>query len=476
MRSNLRKIGIFSLASILILVTFTTTIASFASSGPTASKSAASITGQIEPKAGTWQTWVLTSGSQLRLSAPPDKAATDGEIKQLKEMVAKRDAAALDQIAYWDTGSPSYRWNDIAVNEALKNNWSGPSAIRILALMHVAIYDGLVASWDSKYTFNRPRPSEIDPSLTTVIANPQSPAYPSEYAVAAGAASTVLAYAFPDDAAFFIQRAQDAGQSRLMAGVEYPSDVQAGLALGQKIGALVVAVGKADGSDAKWTGSVPTEKGKWTGTDPAFVTLGTWKTWVLTSGSQFRPGPPPAYDSDQEKAELAEVENYKRTPKTNADAYYWQFAVSAQRNFQFWSDVLDKKLFEYRMDSNAPRTARAYALLYTTYGDSGIACFDAKYTYWAMRPFQLDPKFQPLFTTPNHPSYPSAHSCLTAAAGSILGYLFPRDIDMLNGMVVAAGEARISSGIHFRTDVVVGQKLGRQVAQVAIDRAKSDGS
>src|SRR3954452_5143820 len=68
----------------------------------------------IEPKAGTWKTWVLKSGDQFRLAAPPDKAASTAEISQLKEMVGKRNAAALDQIAFWDTGSPSYRWNEIA--------------------------------------------------------------------------------------------------------------------------------------------------------------------------------------------------------------------------------------------------------------------------------------------------------------------------------------------------------------------------
>src|SRR5207248_3059652 len=98
-----------------------------------------------------------------------------------------------------------------------------------------AIYDSIIAAWDSKYTHNRPRPSELDSSLTTAIPNPQSPSYPSEYAVAAGAASTVLAYLFPDDADLLTQQAQAAMQSRLIAGVEYPSDAQAGLELGQKV-------------------------------------------------------------------------------------------------------------------------------------------------------------------------------------------------------------------------------------------------
>ena len=74
------------------------------------SKAAAS---GVEPNAGTWKTWVLTSGDQFRSAAPPDDAATKKEIAQLKDMVAKRDDAALQQIAYWNDGPPSYHWNVI---------------------------------------------------------------------------------------------------------------------------------------------------------------------------------------------------------------------------------------------------------------------------------------------------------------------------------------------------------------------------
>src|SRR5262245_34123542 len=93
---------------------------------------------QVEPKAGTWRTYLLSSGSQLRRAPPPGAAATRAEIRALKELIAKRDAAALDQIAFWNTGGPIYRWNEIAVNLALKYNTNTLLAARALALMHVA--------------------------------------------------------------------------------------------------------------------------------------------------------------------------------------------------------------------------------------------------------------------------------------------------------------------------------------------------
>ncbi|MEO8394104.1 MAG: hypothetical protein ABI700_14030, partial [Chloroflexota bacterium] len=170
---------------------------------PVLASPSAQDTAQVEPEAGTWETWVLDSGSQFRLDAPPDAAATADEIQQLMDMVADRDAAALQQIAYWNAGAPAYRWNQIAIDAMLARAMPGNMAFRDLALLHVAIYDATVAAWDSKYAFSRLRPSEVNPALTTVIPNPSNPSYPSEYAVTAGAASAVLAWLFPENAQMF---------------------------------------------------------------------------------------------------------------------------------------------------------------------------------------------------------------------------------------------------------------------------------
>lgn len=77
-----------------------------------------------------------------------------------------------------------------------------------------------------------------------------------------------------------------------------------------------------------------------------------------------------------------------------------------------------------------------------------------------MRPFQLDPSFKPLVTTPNHPAYPSAHSCLSQAMGTTMTYLFPRDAGRIYALVEEAGASRIAAGIHTRSDVQVGRDLG----------------
>ncbi len=226
-----------------------------------------------------------------------------------------------------------------------------------------------------------------------------------------------------------------------------------------------------------WTGSVPVGPGKWTGTNPIEPLLGSWKPWSLESGSQFRPGPPPAYGSAELAAELAEVKTYARTPVTNRKAYFWQFPTnSGFPQVEYSLAQLNRQLAEYRLDHNAPRAARAYALGSIAMYDGFVACWDAKYTYWAIRPSQLDPTVSTLFPNPPHPSYPSAHSCLSGTVAPVMGYLFPREAATFTTLANEAGESRLWAGIHFRSDITTGLNLGRQVGQVIVERAKLDGA
>jgi membrane-associated phospholipid phosphatase len=410
--------------------------------------------------AGTWKTWVISSGKDFRVPPPPDRGATEKEAVEVAKLTAPRDQAALDQIAYWDTGAPSYRWSELATTEYM---------------MHLAIYDAMLAAWDSKYAYNKPHPSAVKTDLKTAVATPPSPSYPAEHAVAAGAASEVLAYLFPQRAQFFRDKAAEAARSRVIAGVSYPSDADAGLALGKKVAALVIERGKSDGTDAKWTGTVPNEPGKWNGTNPVLPTAATWKPWVLSSQSEFRPGPPPAYDSPEKKAELDEIKNFPRTPISNNKAAFWEHAAGGLRAYQYWNELLSKKSLEYRLAESPPRAARAFALPFVTMYDQGIACWDGKYAYWAPRPFMLDPDVKPIVTTPNHPSYPAAHACLSISVAKVAGYLFPRDAETLAALGDEAAESRIWAGIHYRSDIDAGRKLALAVADKVIARAKQDG-
>jgi membrane-associated phospholipid phosphatase len=430
---------------------------------------------QIEPTAGTWKGWLMSSGDQLRPAPPPDEAATAAEHDELATIAAARDAAALETIAFWNAGAPAYRWTELAIQHLLTNGIGGPAATRALALVNVAIADATIATWDAKYAYNRPRPAAAMPELTTAIPTPASPAYPSEHAATASAASTVLGFLFPDAASAFNTQAEATGHSRLLAGTDYPSDIAAGTEIGRQVAELAIAHAKSDRADTKWTGSVPTEAGKWNGTEPAGPAVGTWLTWTLESSDQFRPGPPPAYDSEQMATELDEVKNFERTQMTNLTASYWEY-YGGRASFELYINQLSQKLFEARLDDNPARAARAYALMAIALHDVFIACWDAKYTYWAIRPNQLDPTVTTVFNTPNHPSYPAAHASVGGAMETVLGALFPDAAEYFTKMADAESWSRMWAGIHFRSDIEAGRKLGRSVGNVVVERARQDGA
>jgi hypothetical protein len=219
---------------------------------------------------------------------------------------------------------------------------------------------------------------------------------------------------------------------------------------------------------------IPSGPGLWTGTNPGGVADRFWKPWVLASPDQVRPDPPPAYGSDQLAAELAELKAFARTPRTTGLAMMWQYGSSGNAvTIAHWIRQASQRIFEERLDANAPWAARLYALLSVGLYDIWIATQDAKFTYWQLRPSQLDPSFTTLFPTPNHPSYPSNRAAL-GMASEVLAHAFPRDAELLRQMGEQVSESAFWAGIHFRSDIVAGGAIGRVVAQLMLERIKND--
>jgi membrane-associated phospholipid phosphatase len=426
---------------------------------------------QVEPGAGKWKTWVIPSGSALRLPAPPDSQITATELQWVKDCVPQRDQPTLAAIHYWDAGSPGYRWMQIAQQSAVNAALPTPLQTRALALVAAAISDATIAAWDSKYAFNRPHPSDLDAGVAPVAAVPQSPSYPSEHAVAAGAAAAVLAYLFPEQAATFADMANQAATSRVMAGVAFPSDVFSGLDLGQSVGKAVIAYAQADGSAQVFSGSYPAAPGVWSSPNPVAPLAGSWKPWVLTTAQDFRPGPPPAFGSDAANAQYAADKNLNRTNTTNHLAWFWQPGF-----FQPWLQQVDLEIFQNHLDLNPPRAARAYANETIAQHDATLACWDTKYTYLELRPSQADSTITPVFAIPQHPGFPSGHACASGASAAIMSLLFPNDAALFTSMANDAGNSTFDALIHTQLDVSQGQALGTQVGQKVAARASADGA
>jgi membrane-associated phospholipid phosphatase len=426
---------------------------------------------QVEPQAGQWKTWIIMSGSALRLPAPPDSADTTTEIAWIKQTTANLSASDLAQIRFWDAGAPGYRWMQLAEQLAVSEGLPTPLQTRALALVAAAIYDATVATWDSKYTYNRPHPSQIDSTVTTVVAPTASPSYPSEHASTAAAAAAVLVYLFPDQATTVKEMADQAGWSRIIAGVAFPSDVVAGTDLGNQVGQAAIAYAARDGSNQVFTGSFPAAPGVWSSPNPVSPLAGTWHPWVLTAGNQFRPAAPPAFGSADANAQYAADKNLQRTNTTNHLAWFWQPGF-----FQPWLQEVETEIFQNHLDSNAPRAARVYALETIAQHDATLACWDAKYTYLELRPPQADPTIIPLFALPQHPGYPSGHACASGASAAVMSYLFPADASALSSMASDAGNSTFDALIHTQLDVSVGLTLGGQVGQQVVAHAQTDGA
>jgi membrane-associated phospholipid phosphatase len=285
----------------------------------------------------------------------------------------------------------------------------------------------------------------------------------------AGASARVLSFLFGSAASTLAQ--QVAANGSAGPGQVHPQ-FERGLAVGTAAGDAMVDRLKADRFTAPWTGTAPVGPGLWVpvSNPPSGATLGAALPYFLTSGSQFRPAPPPAYLSPEFNAGLAEVSSIaqNRTQSQIASALFWNFAGGTPTAPGYWNQVAAEYAQEQRLDEQA--TARVFALMQAAVYDAQIACWDAKYYYWTLRPYQANTTLTTVLPPPNHPSYPSGHSCVSAAAGTVLTHFFPQHASDLATAVADAGMSRIYAGIHYRFDITAGNAIGNSVGQLALSK------
>lgn len=211
-------------------------------------------TGQrpIEPSARNWRGWVITSGAQFRAPAPPafGSARYLAEARELVRLRRHLTPAQKRIAKFWEGGVgsplPPGVWNEVALAYVRRDRMNTADAARVFALLNVAMADTGIATWDTKYAYWTARPENAIRSLGLArnwkpfLATPAFPSYVSAHSAYSGAASEVLAAIFPKDAAAFRAKARQAGLSRLYGGIHFRSDHVAGIAIGRKIGRLVI--------------------------------------------------------------------------------------------------------------------------------------------------------------------------------------------------------------------------------------------
>ena len=415
---------------------------------------------QVEPDAGNWKTWFITSGKDYRLPAP---SSYKNEIAEVLSKQQNSDAATKQQITYWNAGAPGYRWQEM-MNKLWAVDTGRYGALANL-LLGTATYDATIAAWDTKYAYKRPRPYVADSRIKVYAVKPETPSYPCEHSVAAGVAVTILSKFYPKLADSVNRMAQQLMASRIAAGVAFPSDTKAGFDLGKRIAEKEIEHTKGYVSTEQWDGKIPDKPGLWRGKFAMYPTAGQNKTVVLESGSEFRPGPPPDFAKEME-----EMKNYKQTFRSLANAFYWA-------NTSWFMENLSKKIFENNLHMNPPRAARINAVVNAASYDAFIACWDAKYAYWGIRPNQYDTTYRPaILMTPPFPGYPSGHAAISGTMAEIYSYFFPDEKELFHQKAKEAAESRFQAGIHFRSDNDVALVLGKKVAVKVLDRVKNDGA
>ncbi len=273
---------------------------------------------------------------------------------------------------------------------------------------------------------------------------------------------------------------------------------QDGVAVGQAAAAQLLTLRAADGATATPTPFTPgTQPGDYRPTPPKlaapmYPNWGAVAPFVLTSGSQFRPPAHPAVTSAAYVSALAEVESLGRDVSTTRTAdetvagKFW----SASPIWNTWNQVAQQMVG----DRSLADTTRAFAVLDLSLADTTIGLYDAKYTDHVWRPITAiragvpglagDPNWNSLTPTAADPSYPGAHSALSAAAATALGAVWgdrqtvavtssadpgvTRSFTSLAAVADEAALSRIWAGQHTRIDDQAGRQLGRQVAGVVL--------
>jgi hypothetical protein len=276
-----------------------------------------------------------------------------------------------------------------------------------------------------------------------------------------------------------------------------------GIRYGERATKRLIELREDDGRFAPIVFTMPPATGVWRPTPPAMAPffdpwLGQVEPFVLDSPSQFRPGPPPAISSDLYVEEFEEVRDYGVNVGSLRTAKQTETA-------RFFTDVTIGPLHTGLRDLVTRRgldisdSARLFAAVDVSMADTAIAVWDGKlhYGWWrpitAIREAATDgnpdttgvPDWTPLIATPPYPDWPSGLNGVVGAASTVLSQLnadgrvdltltsaaagVTRHYDIAADIQHDAVDARVFSGIHFRTADEIAIAMGAQVANWALD-------
>lgn len=233
---------------------------------------------------------------------------------------------------------------------------------------------------------------------------------------------------------------------------------------------------KNDKHDLSWDGKVPTGQGKWQKTspnDPFTPRAGEWQRWIVDK--TITVPPPPVIGSAKDLQELEKVKqaSASRNGEDVNKINFWGGAPGTESPGGIWQNQLYETI-KGDLPSDAEQADELYAkmqkVLAQTISDAFMECWKVKYTYWTARPSMRIPGLVTAMKDPNFPSYVSGHSTISKASADVLGVMAPKYANEWQAMAVEARDSRLSAGIHFEVDNMVGFDLGTEVAKQATSK------
>lgn len=489
---------------------------------------------KVDSNGGTWTGIFMTSPSQVAVAAPAAVSSTayQAELQAVKDLQAGLTDKQKKIIEYWSAGG-ILRWNEILRGLVSKYNLppapnaagtypapdaenpfgdpnfpfaNPPYAARAYSYVTAAQYDAMRAAWHYKYLYNRATPYNVDAGVQALMTKTDLPGYPSEDAVMSGVTADVLKLLFPASLEEITLKAAEQRNAALWSGKAAASDISAGLALGKAIAVLFTdrartdGMGTAVGNKAQWdllktnaeaAGRIAWQSLETPARPPMLPFFGLRSNGTTATGVRLwmmpvsalatdRPAPPPSARldaiSEEMQSEVEEVKWYTEnlTRERLAIVHKWADGVGTYTPPGHWNEIAS----HYVEDANFSeiRAARAFALLNLALHDAGVACWETKFFYFNPRPTQLDPSVKTGTGIPNFPAYTSGHSTFSAAASTVLSYLFPQGQQFFEEQAMEAALSRLYGGIHYRTDCMVGLDHGDKVAAYTVNFALADGS
>lgn len=367
-------------------------------------------------------------------------------------------------------------------NQILNTGLTGSPTVqsRGFAMVDVAIHDAVNAALGGP-----------NKSYLGAIANPGG----DVRAAASVAARNVLVALNPGKTAEF-----DAALASNLALIPDGAAKTNGIATGTLMAAATIALRSGDGSTNVVNYTPSGLIGRWAPTPPAntAASLPQWggvTPWLITSGNQFRSGPPPALGNAEYTAAFNEVKDIgafgstTRSAEQTASAVFWNGAAGDGPWVQAAIDA------SVASGKSTLQNASIFALLTTSAADAAIATWDSKYYFDYWRPITAiragdvdgnpltigDPNWLSLINAPPHPSYISAHSAVAGASADILATSFGNAFNFcgtfsgntrcwtsFSDAKDDAANSRLWGGIHWRFDNEAGLAVGQGIANYAL--------